>query len=125
MNQTIEMQIEACEQRLEQAMLQSDITELDKLLAPDLIFTNHLGQIITKQDDLDAHRSGNLKIGEIVVSDQVVKFYGGIAVVSVRAYISGKYAGEASENNFRFARIWSKTLSGSWQIIAGHSSIVI
>jgi len=106
-------------------MLQSDITELDKLLAPDLIFTNHLGQFITRQDDLDAHRSGNLKIGEIVVSDQVVKFYGGVAIVSVRAHISGEQAGEVSENNFRFTRIWSKTSRGSWQIIAGHSSIVI
>ncbi len=49
------------EERLRQAMLDSDVAELDTLIAPELIFTNHLGQLIGKQEDLAIHRSGALK----------------------------------------------------------------
>lgn len=124
MNQTIEMQVEECEERLKQAMLLSDVSALDKLLAPDLTFTNHLGHLMTKQDDLEAHKSGMLKVNEITLSDQKITICGGVAVVSVRAHILGSFAGEVSENNYRFTRVWSKTSNKVWQIIVGHSSIV-
>jgi hypothetical protein len=42
---TTQAQIIELEQRLRQAMLGSDIVELDALIAPELLFTNHLGQI--------------------------------------------------------------------------------
>ena len=124
MNQSIEMQIEACEERLKQAMLRSDIAELDELLTSDLIFTNHLGLLMTKQDDLAAHQSGTLKINEIIFSDRLIKIYGDVAVVSVQTRISGSFAGVESESDFRFTRVWSKTKSDNWQIITGHSCIV-
>ena len=52
------------EERLRQAMLRSDVGVLDELIAPDLIFTNHLGQLVSKQDDLAFHQSGVLKLKE-------------------------------------------------------------
>jgi len=94
MNQSIELQIEECEDRLKQAMLQSDISVLDELLASDLVFTNHPGKLMTKLDDLEAHESGMLKITEITLSDQKIKIYSGVAIVSVLAHISGSFAGE-------------------------------
>jgi len=33
-------------------MLKSDVNTLDELLSSDLVFTNHLGHLMTKQDDL-------------------------------------------------------------------------
>jgi hypothetical protein len=47
-------QIVEVENQLRTAMLGSDVTALDDLLAPDLIFTNHLGQLLGKDDDLAA-----------------------------------------------------------------------
>ena len=125
MNQDFKDQVEACEERLKQAMLRSDISELDKLLGPDLIFTNHLGQIMIKQDDLEAHKSGTLIIKKITLTDQNIKIIDNVAVVSVQAHIIGAFAGEESENNFRFTRVWCRTASDDWQIIAGHSSVVV
>ena len=124
MNQSIEVQIEEYEDRLKQAMLESDITSLDELLAPDLTFTNHLGHLMTKQDDLNAHQSGTLKISNLILSDQVIKMYGDIAVVSVQAHIIGSFAGVVSESDFRFTRVWNKTPGNTWQVVVGHSSIV-
>jgi len=124
MNQSIELQIEECEERLKQAMLCSDVSALDELLSPDLTFTNHLGQLMTKQDDLEAHESGMLKINEITLSDQKVKNYGDMVAVSVQAHILGSFAGVMSKSNIRFTRVWSKASSEDWQVIVGHSSIV-
>ncbi|MFV1983845.1 MAG: nuclear transport factor 2 family protein [Thiohalomonadales bacterium] len=125
MNKLIEEKIKKCEERLKEAMLHSDISELDKLLAVDLIFTNHLGQLMTKQDDLEAHKSKILKIDKITLTDQIIKIIEDIAIITVKAHIIGSFNEEKSENNFRFTRVWSKTSSDTWQIIAGHSSIMV
>lgn len=122
--QPLELQIKQYEERLKQAMLRSDVAALDELLAPDLSFSNHLGQLMTKQNDLQAHKSGILKINQITLSDQKIKIYGDVAVVTVQAHIIGSFAGAASEDNFRFTRVWAKSTSNAWQVIAGHSSIV-
>lgn len=44
-----EVQILEAEELLCKAMLESDIVTLDKLLSSDLIFTNHLGQVLGKK----------------------------------------------------------------------------
>jgi len=124
-NQSVEAKIEDYEERLKQAMLQSDISVLDELLSPELAFTNHLGQLMTKDDDLNAHESGVLNITAITLSDQKVKIYGVIAIVSVQAHIVGSFGGEKSENDFRFTRVWRKGANEIWQVVAGHSSVVV
>ena len=105
MNQPIEMQIKKCEEQLRHAILHSDIPALDKLLSDDLTFTNHLGQLMTKQNDLDAHKSKILNINKISFSDQKIQIYKCVAIVTVQAHITGSFDGEESENNFRFTRV--------------------
>jgi len=123
--QSVEAEIKSYEERLKQAMLQSDISMLDELLSPELVFTNHLGQLMTKDDDLNAHESGVLNITAITLSDQKVKIYGVVAVVSVQAHIIGSFEDEKSESDFRFTRVWRKGGNEIWQVVAGHSSIVV
>lgn len=65
MTKIIESQIIDAEERLKQAMLASDVSVLDKLLAPEIIITNHFGQLMSKEDDLGAHKSGLIKIHEL------------------------------------------------------------
>jgi hypothetical protein len=77
MNQTAEAQILDAEDRLRAAMLSSDVVALDTLLATDLIFTNHLGQLLGKENDLAAYRSGVLKVTELRSSEQHVRFSAG------------------------------------------------
>lgn len=120
-----ETEIVACEARLRQAMLRSEVEQLDELLAPELIFTNHLGQLMTKQDDLAAHRSGTLKIESLAPSEETIRVFGEIAIVSVRVQIAGTYAGIASETDLRFTRVWKRSSSAAWQVVAAHSSAVI
>jgi hypothetical protein len=115
-------QIIELEERLRKAMLHSDVVELDALIAPELLFTNHLGQIFSKQEDLDAHRSGKFKFTEITPSDRQIQLNDGFAVVSVLMHILGSFEGIPVEQNIRFTRVWAISSSGSIQIIAGHTS---
>ncbi|VAW70182.1 hypothetical protein MNBD_GAMMA09-2004 [hydrothermal vent metagenome] len=124
MNNSSETQIEECEEILKNAMLKSDISELDKLLADNLIFINHLGQLMSKQDDLEAHKTGILKINKITLTDRTIKTYSNIAVVTVKAHIIGSFNGVKSDNYFRFTRIWNKSKNKKWHVISAHSSIL-
>ncbi|MEM9271915.1 MAG: nuclear transport factor 2 family protein [Cyanobacteria bacterium P01_F01_bin.143] len=121
MANNVEAEIIDLEARLKTAMLDSNIEELNKLISDQLIFTDHLGRVLSKDDDLEAHKSGELNIDKIELSEQVIKCFGDLAVVSVLAEITGSYKGVLSEGIYRFTRIWTKE-AGQWKIITAHSS---
>ena len=112
------------EERLRKAMLRSDISALDQLLAPELIFTNHLGQVLSKKDDLESHYSGILKVEALTASEEHVLLMGEVAIVSVRVHLMGSYAGIKSDNDFRFTRVWAQSSGDTWRVVAAHSSLV-
>lgn len=126
MNKDFKLEIEGAEEQLRQAMLNSDLESLDKLLAPDLVFTNHLGQCLDKDADLSAHKSGALTISRLEPSEQQVKFIAtDVAVVSVRMQIVGQYAGQPAGGDFRFTRVWKRSSDGTFQVAAAHASIIV
>jgi hypothetical protein len=87
----VKTQIINLEERLRLAMLASDVSVLDELLAPEIIITSHLGELLSKQDDLAAHKSAAFEINELKPSEQHIKIYGEVAIVSVRMQLSGSY----------------------------------
>ncbi len=112
------------EDRLKTAMLNSDTATLNELLSPDLIFTNHLGHLSGKEDDLAAYRSGVLKVVSLEPSEQHVRALGDVAVVTVRMKLSGMYGGVPANGDFRFTRVWVRSLAETWQIVAAHAGQV-
>ncbi|MFM9433117.1 ketosteroid isomerase-like protein [Janthinobacterium sp. CG_23.3] len=122
---TVNDQILDVEEWLRLAMLASDIVALDALLAPGLLFTNHLGQLFGKGEDLAAHESGLLKLHELTPSEQHVQLHGGVAVVSVRMKVSGTYAGQPANGDFRFTRMWARSADGVLQVVAAHAGMVV
>ena len=124
MNQPGEAEIADRENRLRTAMLHSDVAALNDLLAPGLIYTNHLGQVLGKEDDLAAHRSGVLKINSLRSSEQQIRFAGDLAIVSVRVHLTGFYDGDPVDGDLRFTRVWAASAGGAWQVAAAHASVV-
>jgi hypothetical protein len=116
-------EIVVLEERLRLAMLNSDIKELDELISPDLLFTNHLGVLMSKEDDLSAHLSKAVVLKSLNLSESRVVIQENYAVVSVKAEIEGYNDGQLANGNFRFTRIWSYA-AGKCQVLAGHSSII-
>jgi len=94
------------------------------LISKDLLFTNHLGVLITKDDDISAHSSKSFVFKSLDLSDSKILIQENSAVVSVRCEIIGEYNGQPENGNFRFTRVWLNT-SSKWQVVAGHSSIIV
>ena len=124
MSDNLQSQIIELEERLRHAMLYSNVAELDALIAPELLFKSHLGQIFSKQEDLDAHRSGKFKFTEITPSNRKIQLNDEFTVVSVLMHIVGSYDGTPVEQDLRFTRVWAVSTTGSIQIIAGHTSAI-
>lgn len=125
MDKTLEAQIADAEEKLRLAMLASDIGALDELLSPKLIFTDHLGQRLGKEEDLAVHQSGALVIFNLKLSDLLITSADeDVAVVSVRAHIDGTYGGQPAGGRFRFTRVWVRATDKKWQVLAAHSSVI-
>ncbi|NJL22728.1 MAG: nuclear transport factor 2 family protein [Leptolyngbyaceae cyanobacterium SM1_3_5] len=115
--------IETLEDDLRQAMLTSDVAVLDELIADDLVFTMHTGSIISKQDDLEAHRSGIVKFTKVEISDRQIHDYSDCVVVTLKAEAAGTVNHEPFSAPYRFTRVWVQR-QNRWQIVAGHVSQV-
>ncbi|MGJ3246512.1 MAG: nuclear transport factor 2 family protein [Elainellaceae cyanobacterium] len=124
MSKPSESQIVELEERLRQAMLRSNVAELDALISPTLLFTSHLGQVVSKQQDLDMHRSGVLKLTELIPSDQHIQHHDGFSIVSVQMHLLGSYGDAVVDEQIRYTRVWSASSVGSLHIVAGHASVV-
>ena len=111
------------EKKLETAMLNSNVAMLDNLLDDELVFTNHLSQQTTKQMDLDAHRSGFVKIDSINNSNQTVTIFENVAIVTAVSEICGIFGKIQSTANLHFTRVWQKKNNGAYKLIAAHSSL--
>jgi Domain of unknown function (DUF4440) len=120
-----ELQIIELEERLQQAMLQSNVAELDTLIAPELIFTNHFGQLVTKAEDLESHRSATLKFTALTPSDRQIQCHETFAIVSVLMHLQGTYNDAEFDQTIRFTRVWATSSMGSLQIVAGHTSVAM
>lgn len=122
MKETVENRVREAEERLRVAMLCSDLGALDQLLAPGLVFTSHLGQLVGKDDDLAFHRSGALRLEQLIASDQRIVVRGEVAVVCVRVHLAGTLGGQPLAETLRYTRVWS--LVPTLQVIAGHASLI-
>ena len=124
MTQNIQEQLVAMEERLRLAMLRSDVEILDELIAPNLVFTTHLGQVIRKQDDLAAHKSGAFQFKELTPSEQEIQLHEGFAIVSVLMHLVGRFNDAPFDSHIRYTRVWSVSQNAPMQILAGHASAV-
>lgn len=109
------------EEMLRQAMRTSHVEMLDELIHDDLIFVNHFGQILTKEADLEAHRSGALNFTDINVIDQRVKLLDRLAITVTRVSLKGTAGAEPIEDEMCYTRVW-QTIDGKLKIISGHCS---
>ena len=117
-------QIQHVEQRLRDAMLASDIDELDALLSDDLLVVGPDGQLVGKTDDLATHRSGILQIKTMVPLETTIKLLADVAIVFVAMDMQVFVQNQSFEGRYRYTRVWSKQPANNWQITAAHISLM-
>ena len=108
------------EAQLITAILSSNIAVLDQLLHDELIFVNHLGMVLSKNEDLAPHINGDLKIADLVASDRQLHLFGDTCAVVVTKEIKGVYLNQPFESRVKFTRVW-KLFNGDWKVITASS----
>ena len=100
------------------AMKASNIEALGSLLHDDLLFITPDGQAITKEMDLDSHRSGTMVVNEINPEIEIINIIGDTAVITIAIAAKGSMLGEPIEGKFRYIRVW-KLIGNTLKVIAG------
>jgi ketosteroid isomerase-like protein len=113
-------EIQQLEERLRRAMLDGDAAALDSLLDDRILFTGPDGGVmIGKADDLDAYRSGRMKVASHEPSELRVERHGDdAAVVSVRVALAGEFRGQPFQGSYRYTRFYLRR-GGAWRIVGG------
>ncbi len=109
--------------RLEQAQLSSDVDLLDILLHPQVTYVGPEGDLVTKEEDLDAHRSGALRIHILDRQALDVRIQDGVGITVLTAWLEGQAGDQAFEVRMRYIRAWASGSQG-WRVVAAHASIL-
>ncbi|AJY08346.1 nuclear transport factor 2 family protein [Burkholderia sp. SIMBA_043] len=115
--------IEPYEIALRAAMLSNDVDALDTLLDDDLLFTVPTGQIISKHDDLAAHRAKLLRVDTLDLVEMRVQAIGEMIVTATTVVLAGDFDGTAFSGRFAYTRLWRQA-GDRWHVAAGHASQV-
>lgn len=116
-------EIVALEARLRTAQLDADVAALDGLIADGLLFTGPDGQLATKAQDLDAHRSGVVRFrGHEPEELRVRRIGDDVAVCALRARLAVEVAGTLVRGTYRYTRVWAREDGRTWRVVAGHVS---
>ncbi len=115
--------IRALEERLWAAQLAADVATLDELIADDLLFAGPTGELATKAEDLEQHRSGALKITKLVPVDYRLREIPGGAITSVLMDGAAIVQGQPVSGLLRYTRVWIQE-NGRWRIAGGHLSML-
>jgi uncharacterized protein (TIGR02246 family) len=117
-------EIVALEAEIRAAQLNADVAALDHLLADDLLFTGPDGQLATKRQDLEAHRSGVVRFRAHEPEELRIRRAGpDVAVTALRARLEVEVAGALTGGTYRYTRVWVRK-NGRWRVIGGHVSEV-
>jgi hypothetical protein len=124
MSDDLEARVWAAEARLWQAQIDHDVSVIDALISPELLFTGHVGQMVTKDDDLAFHREPTLYLTSITPIEKHIRLHEGFAVVSVLLRLVGTFEGASIDQHMRYTRVWAPSERGALQVVAGHMSEV-
>ena len=98
-------QIQQVERRLLDAMLNSDVSELDHLLSDELLATGPTGELFSKADDLTAHRDGVICIESMVAQQTTIKLLSDVAIVFVLMDMRGFFQSQPFAGCYRYTRV--------------------
>lgn len=103
-------------------MVAGDVQALSELIDDKLVFTGPMGNVVTKEEDLHAHRSRILQIQRLDLFEAAVHPNLGIVVVTTKAKLEAIYDHHLVSGIFAYTRVWRENGEHGWRVIAGHCS---
>ncbi|HEX2148819.1 MAG TPA: nuclear transport factor 2 family protein [Actinomycetota bacterium] len=115
-------EIVALEADLRAAQLAGDVDAMDRLISEQLLFAGLDGSLGTKDGDLDAYRSGVVRVREHEPAELRIRRIGpDAAIVSLLTRLAVEVEGSITGGMFRYTRIWARE-DGGWRVAGGHVS---
>ncbi|CAJ0811730.1 MULTISPECIES: nuclear transport factor 2 family protein [Ralstonia] len=109
------------EDALRAAMLANDIAALAELLDDDLVFTGPDGRVLSKADDLLAHREKLLRLDRLDIRETQTHRIGEMILTTTQAALAGHFGLMAFDGVFAYTRLWKQS-GGRWRVVAGHGA---
>ena len=108
MDKITKEEITEAENQLFMAQLSSNVDALDVLLYDHLVAVAPDGQMLTKEMDLNAHRSKAMIIENASTEIEEIKIIGDTAMSVITMTAKGKVMGTPLEGKFRYFRVWKR-----------------
>jgi ketosteroid isomerase-like protein len=105
------------------ALMKSDTSTLDSILADTYVDADENSHRTDKQGVLSALKSGELKMASIRLSEMQVYDYGDAAVVTGSASQAGSFKGQPLTTKIIFTDTFIRQ-NGKWKAVASHRSAV-
>ena len=106
------------------AELQADVATLEALLDADFTAVGPLGFVLTKDQWLDRHRSGDLKYEAFSWADTTVREYGDTAILIGVQTQKATYQGHAVPGDRARVTLIAVRKGGRWLIAGVHISMI-
>ncbi|WP_394675969.1 nuclear transport factor 2 family protein [uncultured Sphingobacterium sp.] len=108
MDKITKKEIAEAENQFFLAQLASNVDGLDLLLYDDLVAVAPDGQMLTKEMDLNAHRSKAIIIENASTEIDEIRIIGDTALSVTTMTAKGKVMGAPLEGKFRYFRVWKR-----------------
>ena len=115
-------QIERLEDAWRNAVLHSNFTAMDGLLADDYMAITPSGILQSKEQALAALRSGAMRFSSLDLSDRKIRLYGTTALVTSRAEVRGTGSEGDMSGSYRYTRVYVRDARGVWRIVSFEAS---
>lgn len=111
------------QQRRFDATTRGDLSALDSLLAPNLVYTHSNGRTETKEEFLESLHTGRLRYVAIEPSDVNVQLYTDTGVITGEAEVRVVAGGEELALALRFTEVYVRWEAGEpWQLVVWQST---
>ena len=118
----MEAEVLKASEQYSQIIKNKDVAAMDKILSREYLYTNEDGKIITREEELAYHKSGNVILEMIEISDQKVRIIENNAAVETGIFkYKGTNKGQPYFGSGRYTATWMHR-DGVWQIVADHTS---
>ncbi|HTG89177.1 MAG TPA: nuclear transport factor 2 family protein [Vicinamibacterales bacterium] len=119
--QSAEQDVRKAERDRFAAMLKNDVAALDRLLAPELIYTHGDGRVVDKAAFIADLKTGDFKYVTIDAGEPTVRVFGDAAIVNGTAGMSVVNKGAPAKIRIVYSTTQVRR-NGSWQMVSWHAT---
>jgi len=121
-NNGVEEELRNLERQWQEALMQRDLTLLDRLMADDYALITVSGEVVNKARVLAEIKSVNA-IADVRNTEVAVRVFGDVAVVTGLVLISGKFNDQEVNSKSRYTKVYVKRQK-QWRVVAAQATLI-